>query len=573
MSIIVKNGTVYDPANGIDGEKMDIFIKNSKIVSDDSNINDAKTIDASGKIVFPGGICIHSHIAGSNVNMGRLLRPEDMKRIVSPRRGITRAETGSGIPTTLATGQRFARMGYSLVCEPGAVPLKSKHTHEELHDIPLIDKLAMVCFDKNWVIIRLLAEGELEQAAAFAAWMLRTTKMYSIKVVNPGGTEAWAWGSNVETLDQPIPHWGISSREIISGLTKISEMLNIPHSVHLHANMLGVPGNYEITRESFDVAREIHKGTDVNRDTVLHMTHVGAFNSFGGESWKNICSKTDDIAKYMNDHEFATLDSGALVFGDWTTMTADGPVEYQLHRINGLKWVNNDIELETGAGIVPYVYSPKSLANSIMWAGGLELHLMIDNPWKCMLTTDHPNAGPFTRYPQIMAWLMSKEYREQTIKSLNKGVEKRTHIATLDREFTLSEIAITTRASQAKSLGLLNVKGHLGQGADADIAIYSIDPEKDDPSKNPELVMKAFSNAEYTIIGGVLVSKNGEIVSKRTGKTYWVNPQVDPGFEQEVIAAQRPFIEQYYSVNMRNFDVAESYLTRSTPIKTKTQLA
>ena len=80
MSIIVKNGTVYDPANGIDGEKMDIFIKNNKIISDDSTINGAKTIDASGKIVFPGGICIHSHIAGSNVNMGRLLRPEDMKR-------------------------------------------------------------------------------------------------------------------------------------------------------------------------------------------------------------------------------------------------------------------------------------------------------------------------------------------------------------------------------------------------------------------------------------------------------------------------------------------------------------
>jgi len=572
MSLVVKNGTVYDPANGIDGEKMDIYIKNGKIVADDTVAKDAKTIDASGKIVFPGGICIHSHVAGSNVNMGRLLRPEDMKRVFRPRKGFSRAETGSGVPTTLAVGQRFARMGYSLVCEPSAVPLKSKHTHEELHDIPLIDKLAYVCFEKNWIVMRLLAAGELEQAAAFTAWLLRATKMFTIKLVNPGGTEAWAWGGNVESLDQPVPHWDVSSREIITGFTKIAELLNLPHSVHLHANMLGVPGNYQITQESFDTVHDIPKGSHVSRrESVVHMTHVGAFNAFGGESWKDVCSKTDALAKYLNGIEFATLDSGALVFGDWTTMTADGPVEYQLHRMNRLKWTNNDAELETGAGVVPYVYSPKSLVNAIMWAMGLELHLMIDDPWKCMLTTDHPNAGPFTLYPQIIAWLMSKAYREQTLKTLHKTTEKRTHIATLDREFTLSDIAITTRAAQAKCLGLKE-KGHLGPGADADVAIYSIDPKNDNPAKDPEQVMKAFSNATYTIIGGTLVAKDGEIVARRAGKTYWVNPQVDSGFEQEVLAAQRPFLEQYYSINMRNFAVAEFYLTNSTPIKTPTKL-
>lgn len=572
MSLVVKNGTIYDPANRIEGEKVDIFIKNGKIITEDEAARDAKIIDASGKIIFPGGICIHSHIAGSNVNIGRLLRPEDMKRVFRPRRGFARSETGSGVPTTVAVGQRFARMGYSLVCEPSAVPLKSKHTHEELHDTPFVDKLAYTCFEKNWVIMRLLAADEIERAAAFAAWLLRATKMFAIKLVNPGGTEAWAWGGNVETLDQPVPHWGISSREIITGCAKINEMLNLPHSIHLHANMLGVPGNYAITQKSFEAVNDIIKGSQVmNRDTVLHMTHVGAFNAFGGESWKDVCSRTDNLAKFMNGINYATLDSGSLVFGDWTTMTADGPVEYQLHRMNNLKWTNNDAELETGAGVVPYVYSPKSLVNAIMWAMGLELHLLIDDPWKCMLTTDHPNAGPFTLYPQIMAWLMSKKYRDQTFKTLHKATEKRTIITTLDREFTLSDIAIATRAAQAKSLGLKE-KGHLGPGADADVAIYSIDPENDNPAKDPDRVMKAFSNAAYTIIGGALVAKDGEIVARHIGKTYWVDPKVDSGFEQTVLAEQRLFLEQYYSVNMRNFAVLESYLTNSTPIKTPTTL-
>jgi len=567
VSLVVKNGTVYDPANGIDGEKLDIHIKNGKIVPEEQAGADPQVIDASHQIVFPGGICIHSHIAGSNVNMGRLLRPEDMARVVRPRKGFARAETGSGVPTTLAVGQRFARMGYSLACEPSAVPLKSKHTHQELYDIPLVDKLAYVCCEKNWVIMRLLAEGELEKAAAFISWLFRTTKMFAIKLVNPGGTEAWAWGGNVESLDQPVPHWGISSRDIITGCAKINEMLNLPHSIHLHANMLGVPGNYVITQESFEAVRNIVKGSKVSRDTIVHMTHVGAFNAFGGESWRDVCSKADALAKYLNGTDFATLDSGALVFGDWTTMTADGPVEYNLHLMNHLKWTNNDAELETGAGIVPYVYSPKSLASAIMWAMGLELHLMIDDAWKCMLTTDHPNAGPFTMYPQIMAWLMSKDYRDETFQTVHKATEKRTHLATLDREFTLSEIAIITRAAQAKCLGLQE-KGHLGPGADADVAVYSINPDTDDPAKHPELVMKAFSNAAYSIIGGTLVAKDGEIAARRAGKTYWANPQVDSGLEQEVLAAQRPFLEQYYSVNMRNFLVADSYLTNSSPIKT-----
>ena len=75
MELVLKNGFVYDPANNINGEKKDIFIKNGKIV--ESVNRNAKKIDCSGKIVMPGGVEIHSHIAGGKVNSGRILRPED----------------------------------------------------------------------------------------------------------------------------------------------------------------------------------------------------------------------------------------------------------------------------------------------------------------------------------------------------------------------------------------------------------------------------------------------------------------------------------------------------------------
>jgi formylmethanofuran dehydrogenase subunit A len=34
MSLVIKNGYVYDPLNGVDGEQKDIFIKEGKIVEE-----------------------------------------------------------------------------------------------------------------------------------------------------------------------------------------------------------------------------------------------------------------------------------------------------------------------------------------------------------------------------------------------------------------------------------------------------------------------------------------------------------------------------------------------------------
>jgi len=76
MELLVRNGFVYDPISGVNGEKMDIAVRDGKIVKE-VNERRARKIDASGMIVMPGGVDIHTHIAGAEVNTGRLLRPED----------------------------------------------------------------------------------------------------------------------------------------------------------------------------------------------------------------------------------------------------------------------------------------------------------------------------------------------------------------------------------------------------------------------------------------------------------------------------------------------------------------
>jgi len=103
LSLVIRNGTVYDPLNGVDGEKTDVFIRGDKVVEETKG----KVIDASGLIVFPGGVDIHTHIAGSKVNLGRLFRPEDHRKDRSPKTESAR----SGVGYSTATGGNLLFQG------------------------------------------------------------------------------------------------------------------------------------------------------------------------------------------------------------------------------------------------------------------------------------------------------------------------------------------------------------------------------------------------------------------------------------------------------------------------------
>jgi dihydroorotase len=65
MSILIKNGRVIDPKSGLD-EIMDVFLNGSTIEKVEKNIRpsgrDVHVIDASGHIVAPGLIDVHTHL-------------------------------------------------------------------------------------------------------------------------------------------------------------------------------------------------------------------------------------------------------------------------------------------------------------------------------------------------------------------------------------------------------------------------------------------------------------------------------------------------------------------------------
>ena len=568
MEFILKNGIVYDPANGINGEKKDIMVKEDIIV--DKVSADAKVIDVTDKIVMPAGVDPHAHVAGPKLVVGRLYRPEDSRRGVTQKTKVTRAESGFSIPSCPSTGYRYSRLGYGTVVEAAMPPLEAKHTHEEIATIPNLDIPALALFGNNWFVMEYARENNIEDLSAFVSSWLKVSKGYGIKIVNPCGSEAWGWGMNVHGYNDKAPYFDVTSKEVVTSLAKANEKLGLPHSIHIHPNDLGHPGNVPTTLETLDSLKNIKKSPKADiRDQVVHICHL-QFHSYDGTNWRDAKSGAEEVAKYINKHNHVTCDVGQVTLDETTTMTADAPMEYDLFKLSGLKWANKDIECETAAGIIPCIYSGRSPVGALQWAIGLELFLHLKNPWQVCLTTDHPNAGPFIRYPRIISWLMSNQRRMEMIENgeVHKWVQKRTTLPTLDREYDFNDIAIITRAAPAKIYGFRD-RGAFSPGYKADIAVYDINPNEIDPSRQYEEIEKGFGLAEYTIKDGQILVKDKEIVKVKESQNIWVNVQGYEQEEQNVINKIMPFFTQYYSVKWENYPVHDHYVFNPIRIDVK----
>ena len=555
--IIVKGGFIVDPTRKIDGDVGDVAIKDGKIV--DKVSSSAKVIDAKGKVVMAGGVDVHAHVAGPKVNVGRLMRPEDkllsgVSRSTMAQKNGYRMESGFSIPNTFKTGYDYARMGYGFVMEAAMPPIHSPHVHEEIHDTPIIDEAALPVFGNNWFVMDYLKKGEVENTASYIAWLLRATKGYGVKVVNPGGTAAWGWGLNCLSLDDPVPYFEITPREIITGLLKANEYLGLPHSMHVHQNDLGNPGNYKGTIESLKIAEGVKPKNKFGREQVLHSTHL-QFHSYKGENWGTFESGAKEVMDYVNRNKAITVDTGNVTLDETTTMTADGPFEHHLHGLNHLKWANVDVEMETAAGVVPYVYDPNIKVCDIQWAIGLELALFAKDMNRTFITTDHPNAGPFTRYPRVIAWLMSKKAREAVLDSFkhkDKVIEA-TNLHSIDRELSLFEIAQMTRSGPAKCLGLGSTYGGLATGMIADVGVFDLN-FKNMPGDAGK-IESAFQRAACFIKSGEIVVKDGEVVNNGHKQTVWVNVNMpeNPQVKRDITQS----FTKDYTVQLENYAVKD----------------
>jgi formylmethanofuran dehydrogenase subunit A len=182
-----------------------------------------------------------------------------------------------------------------------------------------------------------------------------------------------------------------------------------------------------------------------------------------------------------------------------------------------------DIECDAGCGVLPFKYRDQNFVNALQWAIGLEIFLLVSDPWRVFLTTDHPNGAPFTSYPHLIRLLMDRTFRKEKLAQIHPDAQAMSVLGTLDREYTLTEIAILTRAAPARLLGIPDI-GHLGAGATADVTVYREDADRE----------KMFTAPEYVFKDGELVVQDGKVVKVTWGRYHSVRPDYDPGIEKRL---------------------------------------
>ncbi len=539
MSLLkIAGGRLYDPRNGIDGEIRDVWIEKGIVVAPPAAARPPdRVLDATGLVVMPGGVDMHCHIAGPKVNVARKITPES-KRLAAKvlRTPQTRSGTLGSVPSTFATGYKYAGLGYTTAFDAAIPPLAARHAHEEFHDTPIIDKGFLVLVGNNHYVMDQVRAKEPGRLRDYLGWLIGATGGYGAKIVNPGGVEIWKSGQgDAAGLDSVVSHFDVTPRQIITHVAQAAVELGLPHPVHIHCNNLGLPGNWKTTLATMQ-ALEGRRA---------HLTHI-QFHSYGGDpdDQGTFRSEAATLAEYVNAHDNLTVDVGQVMFGDTISMTGDGPLGYFLHKIYGGKWFSSDTEQEAGCGIVPIRYQNKSHVHALQWAIGLEWYLLMQDPWRVAMSTDHPNGASFLAYPEIIALLMHRDRREEALARVPPQVRDNCVLGDLDREYTLYEIAIVTRAAPARMLGL-DRKGHLGPGADGDVTIYTPGPD----------IQQMFELPRCVIHHGEIVFEQGEIRQAPTGRLLHVAPQFDPASLPDI----RRWFERTYSISFANYPVDDSY--------------
>ena len=523
---------MYDPIHGINGEQRNIYIRDGFITTKPAtSVRIDRNYDLNDMIIMAGAIDIHTHIGGGKVNIARMMLPEDHRGDPVARTAITRSGSGYTAPSTFATGYRYAEMGYTTCIEPAMLPANARHAHMEMADIPIIDKGAYALLGNDDFFLRMLASGKDRSLICdYVSWIINATKAIGIKVVNPGGISAFKFNQRKLDLDETNSHYGVTPRQILITLARAVRELGIPHPLHVHGCNLGVPGNLLTTLDTIRAAEGLP----------MHLAHI-QFHSYGTEGDRKFSSGSAHIAEAVNANSNISIDVGQILFGQTVTASGDTMLQYAGHRhAHPNKWVIMDIECDAGCGVVPFKYRDKSFVNALQWTIGLELFLLVNDPWRIFLTTDHPNGAPFTSYPHLIRLLMDRCFRNDMLSTIHKQAAAVSILGSLDREYSLYEIAIMTRAAPARSLGLQN-RGHLGAGAAADITVYK-------NLKNREAM---FAKPVYVFKDGELVARNGKIIKVINGSTHILKPEYDKGIEKTL----KNYFDKYHTMKLDHFKI------------------
>ncbi len=465
MKTCIKNGTVYDPLNGVDGEKMDIFIADGKIVEE---IKPEEILDAADKTVMPGGIDVHSHVATYGLNLTRFT---------------------FGFPTVAEIGHTYARMGYTHVNEPLMTLNTASYVHHELSSIPVVDTSAVLVLSL-YDIEKEIREGDKGSVKHVILFLLDLTKSISVKIYDAG----------VRYAKKGFFYRDIGEKKCLNFFYELINSWEVP-KIQLRTYP-------ELLDEDTDV--------------------LSAF------CLAHIASGIDNDERYEAAREVLRK-GGAVDLGIFSPSENEENIRIGYSAAESENFISVDIGLEKPL-IFSKVNDKKRVDEKAFYSIRFALEALEYLKSCCIsFSTDSPNGCFFSSYPKIFAGLLNRGNRKEL-----------TNEELPDVEYSLYELAEITRTNPARQLGLKN-KGHLGIGADADIAVYDIGEHTDGRELEERL-----RNCSYLLKGGEMVIYEGKLNKDSDGvekKRFYFEPK---GTKEEVEnTKEREMIERI--CNRRSF--------------------
>ncbi|QDV61945.1 formylmethanofuran dehydrogenase subunit A [Crateriforma conspicua] len=459
MRTFIRGGRLIDPSQSLD-RVADLVIVDGQIEAVQSpdatgpaalDASSDHAIDARDCLVMAGGIDVHTHIGGGKVALARLLLQD-----------LTDGPESEFLPSPTVAAQRYLQMGYTSCFEPAVLPCNARAAHAEMALAHGLDTGGYCLLGNDDLLLQMIGDGVPQvMVNDYVAAMVAATQCIAVKVVNPGGINAFKYNVRDLDVDTPHPRYGVTPSEIIRTLCRAVYEIGLPHPLHVHCSNLGVPGNIASTIKTIEAADGLP----------IHLTHV-QFHCYGDEGPYGMSSAAQQLVRAMQKHPNVTVDVGQIMFGQTVTISGDTAHQFANHRhAKPRKSALVDIECEAGCGVVPFRYRRRQFVHSLQWAIGLELFLMIDDPERVFLTTDHPNGAPFTSYPHLIRLLADHSFRETALAEIHTDAAAASDLSGLDRQYTINELVAMTRVGPSKILGLGDT-GTLRPGAPADVVVY-----------------------------------------------------------------------------------------------------
>jgi formylmethanofuran dehydrogenase subunit A len=533
QKLLIKNGVVFDPLNGIEGETKDLLIEEGYFVENFSSNEDVKEIDATGKTVIPAGIDIHTHISSPALNWVRLLG----KEIESFK------ESWNGL-TLFQIAQDYIKNGYTFICEANVLPSLSKQTLFDFSNLPVLDTSFLLNVSNLWPLEGEYLKNRTESAAIFIADLLSKTKAFGIKVYNPFESESWNFNDLRENIESKGKLYDFSALDVYKTLVQVNELLDLPHSLHAHIE--GYESKYgtkNVKRilesiKSLDLKRKNSQKS--KREQIFHLAHANSY--YLNES-------NSELIEFYNKNQDFDLDFGFLGFDEINPLiTSDRRLISNLRSNEDFNYkiLSSAMEFEGDSYVSFRHFQKDNISHFNLWANAIHLALEVKNKWQLQLSLNFPHYSKLTNIPFISSFLLSGKARKKEFDSIKGNFNH--DLLNNNKELSFNDYVIITRASPAKSLGISHIKGNLGIAADGDVNILNIDMNNIDPHNQYQQIIDALRDMEYVIKDGNVIKKDESYDFNFNGKTFYSEGNTKFEEKSQVLKKKKEFYQKYYSI-------------------------